>query len=216
MYHEEKSNMPKYVLTGTTTMGLVCSDGIVMGTDTRATMGTFVAHKKAKKVYPIDDHVAMTIAGGVADAQSVVEILRANSKLYKFEKGLPIPISAVARLAANVLFSSRYFPFILQSIIGGVDDQGPHIFALDPLGSVTEEKCVSTGSGSPVAYGVLEPGYKEGMPMKDAIPLVVRAVNSAMKRDSASGDSFDVAVVSKEGYRELSEDEKKRILAEAS
>jgi proteasome beta subunit len=216
MYHEEKSNMPKYVLTGTTTMGLVCRDGIVLGTDTRATMGTFIAHKKAKKVYPIDEHIAMTIAGGVADAQTVVEVLRANSKLYKFEKGLPIPVSAVARLAANVLFSSRYFPFILQSIIGGIDDQGPHIFALDPLGSVTEEKCVSTGSGSPVAYGVLEPGYKEDMSLKDAIPLVVRAVNSAMKRDSASGDSFDVAVISKEGYRELNEDEKKRLLAEAS
>jgi proteasome beta subunit len=216
VYHEEKSNLPKYVLTGTTTMGVVCRDGIVLGTDTRATMGTFVAHKRAKKVYPIDDHVAMTIAGGVADAQSVVEILQANSKLYRFEKGLPIPISAVARLAANVLFSSRYYPFILQSIIGGVDDQGPHIFALDPLGSVTEEKCVSTGSGSPVAYGVLEPGYKEGMSVKDAISLVVRAVNSAMKRDSASGDSFDVAVVSKEGYRELSEEEKKHIPVEAS
>jgi proteasome beta subunit len=216
MYHEEKSNVPKYVLTGTTTMGVVCSDGIVMGTDTRATMGTFIAHKKAKKVYPIDNHVAMTIAGGVADAQTVVEILQANSKLYRFEKGIPIPISAVARLAANILFSSRYYPFILQSIIGGVDDQGPHIFALDPLGSVTEEKCVSTGSGSPVAYGVLEPGYKEGMSVKDAIPLVVKAVNSAMKRDSASGDSFDVAVISKEGYKELGDEEKKRLLVEAS
>src|SRR3972149_5391362 len=95
MYHEEKNNMPKYVLTGTTTMGVVCRDGIVLGTDTRATLGTFVAHKKAKKVYAIDDHVAMTIAGGVADAQTVVEVLRANSKLYKYEKGLPIPISAV-------------------------------------------------------------------------------------------------------------------------
>ncbi len=216
MYHQEKNNMPKYVMTGTTTMGLVCKDGIVLGTDTRATLGTFVAHKKAKKVYAIDDHVAMTIAGGVADAQTVVELLRANSKLYKYEKGLPIPISAVARLAANVLFSSRYFPFILQSIIGGMDDQGGHIFALDPLGSVTEEKYVSTGSGSPVAYGVLEPGYKEGMSVKDAIPLVVRAVSSAMKRDSASGDSFDVAVISKDGYRELSETEKKGILAQAS
>jgi proteasome beta subunit len=216
MYHEEKSNVPKYVLTGTTTMGVVCSDGIVMGTDTRATMGTFIAHKKAKKVYPIDNHVAMTIAGGVADAQTVVEILQANSKLYRFEKGIPIPISAVARLAANILFSSRYYPFILQSIIGGIDDQGPHIFALDPLGSVTEEKCVSTGSGSPVAYGVLEPGYKEGMSVKDAIPLVVKAVNSAMKRDSASGDSFDVAVISKEGYKELGDEEKKRLLVEAS
>ena len=87
------------------------------------------------------------------------------------------------------------------------------IFTLDPLGSVTEEKYVSTGSGSPVAYGVLEPGYKEGMSIDEAIPLVVLAVNSAMKRDSASGDSFDVAVISKEGYRELSEDEKKKVLA---
>lgn len=216
MYHQEKNNMPKYVMTGTTTMGVVCRDGIVLGTDTRATLGTFVAHKKAKKVYAIDDHVAMTIAGGVADAQTVVELLRANSKLYRFEKGLPIPISAVARLAANLLFSSRYFPFILQSIIGGLDDEGGHIFALDPLGSVTEEKYVSTGSGSPVAYGVLEPRFKEGMSVKEAIPLVVLAVNSAMKRDSASGDSFDVAVISKEGYRELGEEEKKRTLAEAS
>jgi len=216
MHHQNKSQMPKYVLTGTTTMGVVCRDGIVLGTDTRATLGTFVAHKHAKKVYSIDDHAAMTIAGGVADAQSVVEILRANSRLYRFENGQPIPISALARLAANVLFSSRFYPFILQSVIGGIDDQGGHIFALDPLGSVTEEKYVSTGSGSPVAYGVLEPGFKEGMPVKEAIPLVVRAVNTAMKRDSASGDSFDVAVISKEGYRELSEDEKKRILVEPS
>jgi proteasome beta subunit len=216
MYHQEKNKMPKYVMTGTTTMGVVCKDGIVLGTDTRATLGTFVAHKRAKKVYSIDDHVAMTIAGGVADAQTVVEMLRANSKLYKYEKGLPIPISAVARLAANVLFQSRYYPFILQSIIGGVDDRGGHIFALDPLGSVTEEKYVSTGSGSPIAYGVLDPGYKEGMSVKEAIPLVVRAVNEAMRRDSASGDSFDVAVISKDGYRELSEQEKKGILTQAS
>jgi proteasome beta subunit len=213
MYQQNRNGMPKYVLTGTTTIGLVCRDGIVLGTDTRATLGTFIAHKHAKKVYPIDDHVAMTIAGGVADAQSVVEVLRANSKLYKFEKGMPIPVSAVARLAANILFQSRLYPFLLQSIIGGVDEQGSHIFALDPLGSVTEENCVSTGSGSPVAYGVLEPGYKEGMSVKEAIPLIVKAVNSAMKRDSASGDSFDVAVISKEGYRELSEEEKKAILA---
>jgi proteasome beta subunit len=216
MYHEQKNSMPKYVMTGTTTLGLVCRDGIVLGTDTRATLGMFVAHKRAKKVYPIDDHVAMTIAGGVADAQSVVEILRANSRLYKFEKGLPIPISAVARLAANILFSSRYFPFLLQSIIGGIDDLGTHIFALDPFGSVTEEKFVSTGSGSPVAYGVLEPSYKEGMSVNEAIPIAVRAVSSAMKRDSASGDSFDVAVISKEGYRELSEDEKRKILVQPS
>jgi len=116
---------------------------------------------------------------------------------------------------ANLLFSSRYVPLLLQALVGGVDDTGPHIFALDPLGSVTEEKCVSTGSGSPIAYGVLESEFKEGMTENEALPIVVRAVSSAMKRDAASGDSFDVAVITQEGYRELQEDEKKTVLASA-
>ena len=53
------------------------------------------------------------------------------------------------------------------------------------------------------------------MSEKEALPIVVRAVSSAMKRDSASGDSFDVAVITQEGYRELSDDEKKAVLASA-
>jgi len=213
MYNEPTDKISKYVLKGTTTVGVVCRDGIVLGTDTRATMGYFVAHKHAKKVYQLDDHLAMTIAGGVADAQNVVEIVKANSKLYKYEKGIIMPVSAAASLTANLLFANRYYPLILQALLGGVDSTGPHIFALDPLGSVTEEKCVSTGSGSPVAYGVLENDYKDGMTVKDAVPVVVKAVNSAMKRDSASGDSFDVALVTSKGYEELGEDEKKKILS---
>jgi proteasome beta subunit len=214
MYNPPEGKISKYVLKGTTTIGLVCRDGIVLGTDTRATMGYFVAHKHAKKVYQIDDHLAMTIAGGVADAQAVVEIVKANSKLYKYEKGIIMPVSAAASLTSSLLFQNRYpYPFILQALLGGVDDSGPHIFALDPLGSLTEEKCVSTGSGSPVAYGVLETEFKDGMTVKEAIPIVVKAVNSAMKRDSASGDSFDVALVTSKGYEELNEDEKKTILS---
>jgi len=213
MYNQPVDKISKYVLKGTTTIGLVCRDGIVLGTDTRATMGYFIAHKRAKKVYQLDDHLAMTIAGGVADAQNVVEIVKANSKLYKYEKGVLMPVKAAASLTSNLLFAYRYFPLILQALLGGVDNSGPHIFALDPLGSVTEEKCVSTGSGSPVAYGVLETEFKDGMTVKEAVPIVVKAVNSAMKRDSASGDSFDVALVTSRGYEELGEDEKKRILS---
>jgi len=213
MYKDLTKITPRYVLKGTTTVGVVCRDGIVLGTDTRATMGYFIAHKRAKKVYQIDDHLAMTIAGGVADAQNVVEIVKANSQLYKYEKGIVMPVKAAASLTSNLLFANRYFPLILQALLGGVDSSGSHIFALDPLGSVTEEKCVSTGSGSPVAYGVLENEFKDGMIVKDAVPVVVKAVNSAMKRDSASGDSFDVAIVTSKGYQELSEDEKKTILS---
>ncbi|MCK4243410.1 archaeal proteasome endopeptidase complex subunit beta [Candidatus Bathyarchaeota archaeon] len=200
------------VLKGTTTMGIVCQDGIVIATDTRVTMGYLVAHKKGKKVFKIDDHLAMTIAGVVADAQNVVNILQANAKLYRLEKDRAFPVKSLSRLASNILYSSRAFPLVMQAIIGGIDDSGPRIYALDPFGSVIEEKMVSTGSGSPVAYGVLEAEYTESLSVQEGIPLVVKAVWSAMKRDIGSGDSFDVATVTKEGYKELSDQDKTKFL----
>lgn len=200
-------------LKGTTTVGVVCQDGVTLATDTRVTMGFFVAHKQGKKVYQIDDHLAMTIAGVVADAQNVVEILKANAALFKLNNRRPMPVAAASRLTANMLFSNRYLPLGLQAIIAGVDTEGPSIYSLDPFGSITEEKAFySTGSGSPIALGILENGYKEGITVEEALSLVVRAVKAAMKRDIASGDSFDVAVITKEGYRELNEEEKTKYL----
>lgn len=204
--------MDKMVLKGTTTIGVVCRNGVILASDTRAVLGTFVAHKRAKKVYKIDDHLAMTISGSVADAQRTVEILKINAKLYKLNIGRPIPVGSSARLIANFFFSARLAPMIAQVLVGGVDDTGPHVFNLDPFGSLTAEKCVATGSGSPIAYGVLEDEYKEDASVKSLLPVVVRAVDSAMKRDVASGDNFDVIIIDKKGYRELSEDEKKDIL----
>jgi proteasome beta subunit len=208
------SNIPnQLVLKGTTTVGVVCKDGVILASDTRVTMGFFVAHHKGKKVYKIDDHMAMTISGGVADAQKAVDILKANAQLYRLNTNRPMPISSAARLVANLLFSSRYAPLIAQVLIGGMDNTGPHVFAVDPFGSITEEKCTATGSGSPVAYGVLEDKYKQDAPIKDMINIVVKAVESAMRRDAASGDSFDVSIIDKKGYRELNEKEKRNITA---
>jgi len=125
----------------------------------------------------------------------------------------PMQVSSAARLIANLLFSSRYAPLVAQVLIGGMDDSGPHVFSLDPLGSITEEKCVATGSGSPIAYGVLEDKYKQDAAIKDMLPIVMRAVDSAMKRDAASGDSYDVSIIDKKGYRELTEKEKRNVIA---
>jgi proteasome beta subunit len=197
---------------GTTTVGAISTNGVVLASDTRVTAGSLVVHKKGKKVYKIDNHLAMTISGLVADAQQTVEILKANSKLYRLQRKSPIPVSAAARLVANLFFSNRLSPFLAQIVIGGVDDSGPHLFTVDPFGSIIEEKCVATGSGSPVAYGVLEERYREGLPLKEVLQIVVKSVNSAMKRDVASGDSFDVSIIDHNGYRELSDDEKGRIL----
>jgi len=202
----------RLALKGTTTVGVVCENGVILASDTRVTMGYFVAHKKGKKIYKIDNHLAMTISGVVADAQRTVDILTANAQLYKINNGRPIPIKSAARLVSNLLFSVRMAPLIAQVLVGGVDDTGPHIFAIDPLGSLTEEKCVATGSGSPIAYGVLEDKYKDGMKIKNLIPIVAHAVDSAMKRDAASGDSFDVSTIDETGYRELKDEEKRKIL----
>jgi proteasome beta subunit len=199
---------------GTTTVAAVCSDGVILGTDTRATMGNYVASKNAKKVYQISENLAMTIAGGVAVAQRIVEILKINAKLFQFEQRRTMPVSAAARLVSNVLFSNREvgMPLPLQALIGGLDETGAHVFNLDPFGSLTEEKVVSTGSGSPIAYGVLEDRYREDLPVKEILPIIVKALDSAMKRDVASGDSFDVVVINKDGYKELTEQEKKALI----
>jgi proteasome beta subunit len=202
------------ILKGTTTIGVVCKDGVILASDTRVTMGYYVAHKFGKKVYKIDDYLGMTIAGTVADAQKVVDILTANAQLYRINMNRPMPVSAAARLVANLLFSNRYLPLATQVLVGGLDDAGPHVYNLDPYGSLTEEKSVSTGSGSPIVYGILEDAYREGMTIAELLPTVVKAVNAAMKRDVGSGDNYNVTVIDKNGYRELSDEEKSTLLKE--
>jgi proteasome beta subunit len=125
----------------------------------------------------------------------------------------PMPVKSAARLIANLLFSNRYIPLATQVLVGGVDETGPHVFNLDPFGSLNEETSVATGSGSPIAYGVLEDKYREGMSIEELLPIIVSAVNAAMKRDVASGNNYNVTVIDANGYRELTADEKSQLLA---
>jgi proteasome beta subunit len=203
----------KFALKGTTTIGAVCKDGVILASDTRVTMGYFVAHKHGKKVYRIDDHLAMTVAGTMADDQRVVDILTADAQLYKISNGRPMSVSSAARFVANLLFSNRYVPLEIEALIGGLDDSGPHVFRLDPFGTLIEEKCVSTGAGSPMAYGVLDDKYKEDVAVEELLPVIVKAIDAAMKRNAGTGDSFNISVIDKKGYRELTEKEKKKLSA---
>jgi len=200
------------ILKGTTTIGVVCKDGVILASDTRVTMGFYVAHKFGKKVYKIDNHLGMTIAGTVADAQRVVDILIANAQLYRINNNRPMPVNSAARLVANLLFQNRYIPLATQVLVGGIDDTGPHVYNLDPYGSLNEEKSVSTGSGSPLAYGVIEDKYREGMSISETLPIIAKAVNAAMKRDVASGNSYNIIVINEQGYKELTSEEKSSLL----
>lgn len=206
------------VLHGTTTIGIACSNGVVLATDTRAIAGTyFIAHKKVRKIIKIDEHLALTIAGGVADAQNVVDVLKYYTNLYRLERKKPMPVKSAARLVSNVFFQSRLFPLIADVLVGGFDkDEGAKVFNVDLFGSLTEEKAVSTGSGSPVAYGIIESEYKDKIDVNKGVEIAVKAVTAAMKRNAGTGDSFDVCIIDENGYRELSDEEKEEILKRIS
>ena len=199
---------------GTTTAGIVCSDGIVLATDTRVTAGGYIAHKRGKKLLQVDRHLAVTISGGVADAQNVVDSLKYYANSYRIEKGLPLPVKSAARIVSNILFGSRYYPYIAIVIVGGYDSTGGSIYNVDLFGSAIPEKVTATGSGSPVAYGVLEEGFQEGMTVAKGVTLAANAIIAAMKRNVYTGDHFDIAVIDKAGFREVSEQEKEKLLAQ--
>jgi len=199
---------------GTTTVGMVCSDGVILATDTRVTAGTFIAHKRGKKLLQIDDRIAVTISGGVADAQNVVDSLRYYSRLYKVERGVSLPVKSAARITSNILYSSRYYPYIAIVLVGGVDETGGSLYNVDFFGSIVKDKVTATGSGSPVALGVLEEGYRDGMSVAKGIPLAADAIIAATHRNVATGDHFDIAVIDKAGFREVPEPDKERLLAQ--
>ena len=202
-------------LKGTTTVGIVCNDGVVLATEQRATMGNFIASKTAKKIYQVDDLVAMTTAGSVGDAQQIVRMISVESKLYKMRRKESVTIKGLTTLLSNVLSGQRYYPLMVQLLVGGVDKNGPAIYSLDAMGGTIEEtKAVATGSGSPMAYGVLEDRYTEGMNTDEGVELAVRALHNAMKRDSASGEGIDVVVIKKDSYKRLDMDDVKKMREE--
>lgn len=193
---------------GTTTVALVGTDGVVMAADMRASMGYLIANKEAEKVNIIDDHMAMTIAGSVGDAQTLIRWMRAETSLYKMNNKKGMPIKSASTLLANILQGNKYYPFMVQLLLGGYDYQdGPSVYSLDAIGGVTTEKYTSTGSGSPVAYGYLESHYKTGLTIKELLPVAVNAIATAMKRDIATGDGINLISISKNGYIQYSKEQ---------
>jgi proteasome beta subunit len=205
---------PQYILDqikkGTTTCAITCNDGVVLAADTRASAGLFIADRHVMKIQKVDDHLGMTIAGGVADAQNLVDTMRYNSNIYRLSKREPIPVGSAARLCSNILFNQRYFPFYVQIIMAGFDyrEKEGKIYNIDLFGSITTEKFISTGSGSPVAYGYLESEYKDGVGVNDAYKIAIQSIAAAIRRNAGTGDSINAVIIDKNGYRELTKEEK--------
>ncbi len=199
--------------SGTTTIGLVCKDGVVLATEKRATMGSFIANKTTVKLFRIDKNIGATFAGTVGDAQVMIRYLQAEVALYRMRKGAPVRVESAATLTANILNTNRYYPYLAWLIVGGIDATGCHLFALDAGGGSIEDRFVSIGSGSPFVYGILEDAWKETPSVSEGVDLSLRGLTAAMKRDSASGDGYAVAEITHAGYRELESDEVQKRVA---
>ena len=203
----------KMVKTGTTTVGIVCADCIILGAERKATMGYLVANKKAEKIKQLDEHIGMSIAGVVGDAQALERYIKAELKLYKLKEGRKIRVKAAAHLIANIMYARRFYPYIVQLVVGGYDIK-PRLYSFAPDGSLLEEEeFYSSGSGSPMAFGVLEHEFRKGMDMERGKKLVIDSIRSAVRRDIASGgDGMDLAVIDSKGFRRVPENEVEKLL----
>ena len=206
------NNVQEKILHGTTTVGIKATDGVVLCADMRASAGYFIANNNTMKIQKIDEHVGMTMAGGVADAQNITDILRYHANIHRIQKHEPIPIKSLTRLTSLIFHQNRGYPFIADILVGGYDNAGPALYNIDMFGSAEEKNYVTTGSGSPVAYGLLEEEYHDDLIVEDAKVIALRAVKAAIVRNIGTGDGINIAIIDKNGFRLLTKDQKKSII----
>ncbi|MEE9565520.1 MAG: archaeal proteasome endopeptidase complex subunit beta [Nitrosopumilaceae archaeon] len=206
------NNVEEKILHGTTTVGIKAKDGVILCADMRASAGYFIANNNTMKIQKIDEHAGMTMAGGVADAQNITDILRYHANLHRIQKQEPIPIKSLTRLTSLIFHQNRGYPFIADILVGGYDKTGPDLYNIDMFGSVEKKTFVTTGSGSPVAYGLMEEEYHENLSVEDAKIIALRAVKAAITRNIGTGDGINIAILDKDGFRLLTNEQKKAII----
>jgi proteasome beta subunit len=189
-------------MPGATTIGVVCADGVILASEKRVTYGNFIMSKGGKKVFKVTDRIGVACAGLVGDMQILAREVEAQANLFSMDVSRKITVRATAKLLANILFNRRYAPLYTQTIIAGLDEDGPSLYVLDVLGSLIPDKYAVVGTGTETAMGVLEEGYKPDMKIKEAKELVVRSIKSAISRDAMSGDGLDFLTVTKDGITE--------------
>lgn len=184
---------------GAATVGITFENGVVIGAEKRVLWGYTVVSKTGKKVFPITDSIVVGSAGVSGDYQMLSSFLVAESNLFELENRRAITVNAAAQLLSNILFSRKYMPYLTQTLIGGVDSDGSHLYSLDLAGSLIEETYAAVGTATSLVLGVLEANYREDLTKEEAVQLAVKAIRSATRRDAMSGEGIDLLIVTPEG-----------------
>jgi proteasome beta subunit len=194
--------MGEEIHVGATAVGIKVNEGVVLAAEKRVSYGFYTLSKAGKKVFIIDDRLAIASAGIIADMQTLAKILRLNARAYELDVKRKPTVRAMAKLLSVIMFSRRFMPFFAEVLVGGVDEEGAHLVVMDPLGSLIEDDYAALGTGAKVAIGILDAAYRPDMPLQEAKKLAVQAIKAAIERDPISGGGIDVAVVDKNGARE--------------
>lgn len=187
---------------GATTVGIKCSNGVILASERRMSYGGYILSKRIKKVFKITDKLAVAFAGLFADMQALARFLKAEVNFYELTANKPMNVKSVAKILSIILYSQKYMPYMSETLVGGIDDEGSHLFILDPLGSVIEDDYAAVGTGAPIAIGIIESLYREEINLDDGKKLAYQAVKAAIERDAASGDGIDLVAVSEKGIFE--------------
>jgi proteasome beta subunit len=181
----------------TTIVGIKTNEGVVLGSDRRASKGFFIGSKITQKIAKIDDTLAVAIAGQLSDAEYMIKVAKAERRLMELRRGFPLTVKESTRLIANLAYSGlkNYQPYFVELLVAGVDQEGGHIFSADMSGAITSEDFASSGSGSHIAYGVIESVYNKEITNDQAREIATKAVAAAMERDPGSGNGIDVLVI---------------------
>jgi proteasome beta subunit len=184
-------------IPGATTVGIVFKDGVILASEKRVSYGNIIMSRGGKKVFKLTEHIGAACAGLVSDMQILAREMEAYTKLFDLDVGRSISVRSASKLMSNLLFSRRMAPLITQTIVGGLDEEGPSLFVLDVLGSLIPDKYAVVGSGTEIAIGVIEENYKDNLTMEEAKELATKAIKSAISRDIMSGDGIDFLTITK-------------------
>jgi len=196
--------------SGTTIVGIVCKDGVVMAADRQSTAGNIIMDKDSEKIVPVNSYLAISSTGMVSDIQKAIKYTAAELKLKELRSKSRPSVRQGANLLASIIYQSIRQPamlqFIVGSIVGGFNEDGTtELYTIDPSGGIKQIKDYDAnfGSGMPFVLGLLERQYKRGMTVVEGIRLAVETIKSSTQRDTGSGFGIDVYSITKDGLKKV-------------
>jgi len=197
MYPNPNTKGSPPLMKGTTGLGMTFKNGAIVAADKRISAGYMKASPNAKKIHMLTKNIALGIAGLVADAMALVDIMRAELKLYRLENNYEPTVKVAASLLTTILHNGyrSYQPWWTQLLVVGNDVQGQHVYSIDPSGAAIRENYAAIGSGTTFSLALLDNKYEEDISKDDAIKLAEEAIKGSIGRDLATGDGIDIYIL---------------------